>query len=171
MKSLKESIFKKVEDIVSNDSALVEQFLKDNYEINGSYTIKNGVVDVKGDVSLKNDNIKSLTNGAFRFRKVSGCFLCCKRFSSTSPRGAHNLASLKGAPEEVGDDFICWDCPNLRSLEYAPKKVSGDFDCQDCESLTSLEGASKEVGRDFKCNRCPELKTLKGAPQKIGNGF
>ena len=39
MKSLKESIFDDVEDIVNDDTVLIEQFLKDNYEIDGTYII------------------------------------------------------------------------------------------------------------------------------------
>ena len=35
MKSLKESIFDDVEDIANNDTILIEQFLNDNYEIEG----------------------------------------------------------------------------------------------------------------------------------------
>ena len=46
MKSLKESIFDDVEDIVNDDTVLIEQFLKDNYDIRGTYIIKNGVVDL-----------------------------------------------------------------------------------------------------------------------------
>ena len=74
---IKESIFNDIKDIVSNDTVLIEQFLKDNYEINGSYTIKDGVVDVEGHVTVKDINIESLTNGIFRFGKVGGDFDCC----------------------------------------------------------------------------------------------
>ena len=63
MKSLKESIFDDVEDIVSNDSVLIEQFLKDNYDIVGTYTInKDGSVDVKGTVEVKNVKIVGFDN-------------------------------------------------------------------------------------------------------------
>ena len=75
MKSLKESIFDNVEDIVNNDTILIEQFLKDNYIIQKSYTInKYGTVDVDGYVLVKNKDIKSLTSGLFRFGKVLGEF-------------------------------------------------------------------------------------------------
>ena len=59
MKPLKESIFGDIEDIANSDSVLIEQFLKDNYEIHGTYVIKNGMVDVKGYITVKNKNIKS----------------------------------------------------------------------------------------------------------------
>ena len=57
MKSLKESIFDDVEDIANNDTILIEQFLNDNYEIEGSYTIKDGVVDVNGNIIVKNNKL------------------------------------------------------------------------------------------------------------------
>ena len=98
MKSLKESIFSDVEDIASNDTVLIEQFLKDNYNIRGTYNIDDNVVDVDGHATVKNKYIKSLTNGVFRFRNVTGKFSCahCKK-----------LASLEGAPEMVDWDFDC----------------------------------------------------------------
>ena len=51
---IKESIFDDVEDIVNHDTILIDQFLKDNYIIEGSYTIKDNVVDVKGYITVKN---------------------------------------------------------------------------------------------------------------------
>ena len=84
---VKESIFDNVEDITNSDAALIEQFLKDNYEIDGtyiidgSYDINNNVVDVKGHVKVKNKKIESLTNGLFQFGKVGGSFICSCCFS------------------------------------------------------------------------------------------
>ena len=119
MKSLKESIFDNVEDIVSNDTVIIEQFLKDNYEIRATYNInKDRTVDVKGHVKVKNKKIESLTSGLFRFGTVDGDFLC-----TSCP----NLVSLKGAPTEVGGGFYCNECDNLVSLEGAPKKVESIY--------------------------------------------
>ena len=90
MKSLKESIFSDVEDIVNDDTVLIEQFLKDNYEIRGTYTINKGnIVNVDGTIWLMNKSAKAISNGVFQFGKVKGCFYCseCKK-----------LTSLKGAP-------------------------------------------------------------------------
>ena len=126
MKTLKESIFSDIEDIVKNDTALFEQFLKDNYQIDGTYIIKNGVIDVKGDVRVKNKHIKSLTNGLFQFGVVSGDFDCCNCI---------NLKTLKGAPKEVGENFWCDCCSSLTSLEGAPEKVGGCFYCEECDDL------------------------------------
>ena len=129
MKSLKESIFDDVDNIVSNDPLMhktIEQFLTDNYEIDGTYAInKDNTVDVNGSVYVKQRNISnpliSLVNKLFRFGNVSVNFDC--RFQA-------KLASLKGAPEKVGGDFACFNCINLISLKGAPKKVGGDFYCK-----------------------------------------
>lgn len=162
MKSLKESIFNDVKDIVNNDTVLIEQFLSDNYKITGSYIIKGGVVDAKGDVKVKNKNIESLTNGLFRFGTVQGCFYCIR---------CTKLTSLKGAPEKVNSDFYCSDCPNLTSLEGSPEEVGGNFVCHYCHNLTSLSGAPRRVWKGFDCSRCENLKSLKGAPEVVGRNF
>ena len=107
MKSLKESIFGDIDNIANNDTILIEQFLKDNYEIDGTYKIDGDVVDVKGDVEVKNKKIESLTNGLFRFGAVSGGFYCFD---------CSNLKSLKGAPEKVDGNFDCHDCKNLKTI-------------------------------------------------------
>ena len=159
---IKESIFDDVEDMVNNDAILIEQFLKDNYKITGSYIIKGGVVDVKGDVTVKNKNIESLTNGLFRFGTVQGCFYCVR---------CTKLTSIEGAPEKVGKNFNCHDCYNLTILKGAPKEVGGDFNCAFCSSITSLKGATKEVGKDFYCTDCPKLESLEGAPEEVGGSF
>ena len=162
MKSLKESIFNNVNDIASNDTVLIEQFLKDNYEIDGTYKIDGDVVDVKGDVEVKNKKIESLTNGLFRFGVVSKDFDCAF---------CPGLVSLEGAPEEVGGRFYCYECAKLKSLEGGPRKVGKDFYCTDCPELESLEGAPEEVGGSFWCSRCPSLTSLEGGPRKVGKDF
>ena len=169
MKSLKEYISEGLLDRVKNKEvnhdAVIEEFLKKNYRIKGSYTIKETksgfVVDVKGDVKVKNKNIASLTNELFEFGVVSGDFKC---FDCSS------LTSLEGAPREVGKEFNCNGCNSLRTLEGAPEKVIDYFDCSSCPSLTTLEGAPKEVG-GLNCSHCESLISLEGTPQKIVYGF
>ena len=87
--------------LVDNHNVLIRSFIETNYDIIGSYTIKDNIVDVKGNVKFKNTLIESLTNGLFSFGIVSGNFIC----------GFHNsLKDLKGAPEKVGSDFSCNNC-------------------------------------------------------------
>ncbi len=81
------------------------------------------------------------------------------------------LASLKGAPKEVGGYFSCIECPQLTSLAGAPKKVRRYFKCNDCEQLASLEGAPKVVKGYFNCRECPQLTSLAGAPEEVGGSF
>ena len=122
---------------------IIEQFLKENYDIHGNYTINKTksryIVDVKGTVRVKNKDILSLTNEYFEFGSVNR-------------------------------EFDCTYCDSLTTLECAPKEVE-TFYCSFCDSLKSLEGAPKEVGNDFYCSFCKSLKSLKGAPEKIGGEF
>ena len=170
MKSLKEYICEGLLDRVKNKEVnhkvFVEEFLEANYKTRSSYTIKETksgfVVDVKGDMEVKNKDITSLTNEFFEFGEVSGWFDCAD---------CESLKTLEGAPKKVGRDFDCSNCDSLKTLEGAPRKVGRDFACSYCKSLKTLEGAPKEVGGDFICFNCKSLKTLEGAPQKVGGKF
>ena len=131
MKSLKEYIEEGLLDRVKNKEVshdvIIKEFLKDNYEIDGSYSIKDTnkgfIVDVKGNVIVKNTNIVTLTNEFFEFGKVSGIFDC---------DGCKLLTSLKGGPKKVGRSFYCTGCESLKTLEGAPKKVGLIFHCGHC---------------------------------------
>ena len=120
------------------------------------------VVDVDGNLIIKNHDIYTLTSDLFIFGKVTGSFDC---------EGCKKLISLKGAPIKVGWSFDCEGCDNLTSLEGAPKEVRGYFNCSRCKKLTSLEGAPKIVQGHFYCNDCSNLKSLEGAPEKVGTNF
>ena len=65
MKNLKlylESLFDDEDDLATNDIPIIESFLKNNYTISGDVNIReeNGIyiVDVDGDVDIKNYNLK-----------------------------------------------------------------------------------------------------------------
>lgn len=166
---LNESLLDDEEELVNDDNTvLIEQFLKDNYEISGSYTIKNGVVDVIGKIKLSNKSLKHLTNNLFKFGTVKGKFICASS-DITSLEGApdqveyfscrrcNNLLSLKYSPKYVSDTFACSNCPKLKNLEGAPIEVN-NFYCYDCASLSSLKGLPKKISGDLECNGCPKLK-------------
>ena len=170
MKSLNEYVNEGLLDRVKNKEvnhkAIIDEFLKENYDIRDSYTIKETkdgfIVDVKGNADVKNRNIVSLTNGLFEFGIVDGGFTC---------QGCKSLRTLEGAPKEVGGWFDCIECKSLTTLEGAPEKVGGTFYCDECKLLKSLEGAPKEVGVNFYCSNCKSLKSLKNAPEKVWGGF
>ena len=177
MKTLNEYIEESildVDDLVADDNLFIEKWLKENCKIFGSYTIKNGVVDVKGKVILN----PSITSIDVQFGVVNGSFSCgcCDNLKNLkgSPKKVtgmftcafcDDLESLEGGPVEVGKSFNCSVCPSLTSLEGAPKKVKNNFSCASCKSLTSLKGAPKEVGGYFDCSECHKLTTLEGAPK------
>lgn len=157
---LNESILDDEEDLVNDNTVLIDQFLKDNYKIDGEYTIKNGVVDAPtARFKIANLKMKQLTNGLFKFGSVRE-FICSRSA----------IITLKGAPKTV-DYFSCRLCSNLKSLEGAPEKVSDIFNCRLCERLKTLEGAPEFIDGDFNCSNCPSLISLKGAPKKLTGEF
>ena len=184
---LYESLLDDEDDLISSDNSLIEQFLKDNYKIDGTYTIKNNIVDINGSITVRYEKykkIKYLTNGTFKFGLVTKTFSCseCK-----------SLLSLEGAPEKVNGNFYCSYCPKLTSLEGAPYEVGLDFSAMECYNLKTLKGLSKKVngsvyctynrsleeintncdivGGDFSVKKCKNLKSLKGLPKIIKGYF
>lgn len=172
MKTLKDHILEGILDIENNINVdmtedVIKDFLEENYDIRRcSYTIKNikrkFIVDVKGNIMVKNKDITSLTNELFEFGSVSENFNC---------HACESLTSLQGAPKEVGGRFCCNWCNSLKNLEGAPKKVGGDFDCAHCDNLTTLKGAPQKVDGGFDCDYNDSLTSLEGAPKKVGGGF
>lgn len=94
-RTLVESLLDDEEDLINDNSALIEQFLKDNYNIRGTYTIKSGVVDVIGKIELSNKSMKHLTNNLFKFGTVMGNLYM----------NDLNLESLDGFPTKVTGDI------------------------------------------------------------------
>ena len=114
--SLTEGLLDRVKNKEVNHKIFMEEFLETNYKINGSYTIKETknkfIVDVKGDIVVKNVNITTLTNEFFEFGKVSRDFDC---------NYCGSLTSLEGAPKKVGKTF--WSIKNKFSIEDIKKVV------------------------------------------------
>ena len=110
MKTLKEYIIEGILDIEDNIEnlsieSLIEDFIKENYEIKGNLQIKKKgnkyIVSTKGSVEVENKNITSLTNGLFEWGAVEEYFSCY---------GCTSLKDLTGAPEKVGKDFYYKRC-------------------------------------------------------------
>ncbi len=95
-----------------------------------NYTIdENGLVNVKGDVSLYN---KRLTELPLKFGEITGSFNC--RYNK--------LTSLEGFPTKIGDGFHCGG-NKLTSLKGCPEIV-GEFHCEN-NQLTSLTDCPKNI--------------------------
>lgn len=164
-----------------NDKKEIEKWIRNNYNIVGKLIISDDlVVNCSGDVTIKNRNMESLTNGLFRWGRIGRRFYC-SHCAIASLEGApeevgksfdcsdcHNLKSLEGAPEEVGVHFWCNACEELETLKGAPEAIGGSFECSGCDKLTSLEGSPKRVAGYFNCSYCGGLTTLKGAPEAVG---
>ena len=73
-----ESLLDDEDALINDNTALIEQFLNDNYIIKGTYTIKNKIVDINGSVRISWDtqsDITELTNGMFEFGAINGDFI------------------------------------------------------------------------------------------------
>lgn len=178
-----ESLLDDEEELINDETSVIESFLKDNYKIKGTYTIKNGIVDIDGDITLTNNKLEYLTNDFFSFGKVIGKF-------EAGGDGKINIKSLKGAPKEASIFAVnrskitsLEGCPEiaeycnfeynseLLNLKGSPKSLKGSFMCYGCEKLKSLKGAPKEIGRDFDCSDCINLISLEGGPEKVGGDY
>ena len=164
MKSLKDKLNESLLDdedelFDRNDKTLIELWIKENYKIYGIlkiYEDKHGfVVDSNDKIEVTNKNIKSLTNGMFRWGEITGGFNC---------ENCEALTSLEGVPKKCSS-FYCAKCTELRSLEDAPNECWGCFNCSGCIKLTSLKGTPSEC-EWFKCFGCTELRSLEGAPNE-----
>lgn len=172
-----ESLLDDETELVNDNTTLIEQFLNDNYIIKGTYTIKNGVVDVDGDVRISRgvqSDITELTNRIFEFGTINGDFII---------NDCINLKTLKGGPKKVKYDFLCNYCEKLENFEYAPKYVGKKFEADYCGNLKSLKGLPKKVesisliacklitnledicdANEYILDGCPNLKSLEGLP-------
>ena len=121
------------------DHEKIELWL-DRYYIR-KYTIRpDGVVDVNGDVSMR-DVTESIL--PIQFGKVTGNFDC-----HMVP-----ITSLKGFPHTVlGDVYAAYT--KISSLEYAPQFVGGGFYCHNTniKSLHGVDKMIKHIGNDFLCD-------------------
>ncbi|MBR5296455.1 MAG: hypothetical protein IKU29_01135, partial [Parabacteroides sp.] len=143
-----------VDTLVQNDKFFAEKWIEKNCRIDGTYTIKNNVVNVKGSVFINQD----VAIIDVQFGEVKGHFSCYN---------CQSLTSLQGAPKKVGNWFSCSGCNSLTSLQGAPEEVGNWFSCSGCNSLTSLQGAPEEVGGCFYCSQCSSLTSLQGASKEV----
>lgn len=79
------------------------------HKIKNAIIHDNLIVDIHGDVNLKDKNLHFLP---LQFGYVSGTF----------NMSDNKLRTLKGSPLEVGEDFI-FDSNKIKSLQYAPQKI------------------------------------------------
>ncbi|HEY1196510.1 hypothetical protein [Flavobacterium sp.] len=128
---------------------------KYNIRIAGSYSIKNGLVDIDGDFYLTHSSLRKLP---LRFGKVSGDFIC----------SSNRLQTLSGAPFYVAGNFNCYG-NQLKSLKYAPLEVGGDFSSHENE-LTSLLGSPKCLNGSFNVF-LNQLENLNGGPEKVAGSY
>lgn len=119
----------------------------------GKFYIRNGLVYVKGDVTLENNMLNKLP---CQFEHVTGEFWAAYS----------GLYTLKGCPKIVGESFSCSN-NHLTSLEGGPRFVGYHYYCSH-NRLSVLTGAAVRVGMKFDC-RNNNLVSLEGAPKYVGH--
>ena len=150
-----------IKDTINENFDIIKEKRKQALLSQFKYNPETGRYDCDGGLghSILNNFISEDKDGfIIKFGKVTKYFNCSEL----------GLTSLKGAPTEVGGNFLCYK-NKLTSLEGAPKEVGGYFNCQG-NQLTSLKGAPQIVGGDFECYY-NNLTSLKGAPREVGGDF
>lgn len=143
----------KNKNLLTNEKDIIN-FLDSNKIKN--YSIKEGVVNVNGDVNLIGRRLPYLP---VKFGKVSGDFVISR----------NKLKSLYGSPDEVGKSFDFTYNSELESLEYSPISVGGGFHGYNSK-LKNLEGMSKSIFGNVFITNC-SLESLKGCPNNINGIF
>jgi hypothetical protein len=115
-----------------------------------------GKIWVPGNIDLHARDLTELPD--LSTISIGGTFDC----------SVNNLASLKGAPYDVGLHFHCY-MNKLSTLEGGPGWVGGEFMCSD-NRIVSLKDAPVYVGLNFYCDN-NRLQSLAGAPHKVANIF
>lgn len=118
------------------------------FQINGSYKINDGLVDVEGEVYMKNAGLLRELRLPVKFGNITG------NFSTAYVK----LTTLIGSPETVSGYFDCMS-NNLSTMEGAPKTVHGNFICDDNILITSLKG-SPVIGNYCQCRGLVNLISL-----------
>lgn len=122
----------------------------DAYEIDD-----NLVVNVLGDVNLKNKNLDYLP---VQFGTVTGNFYVNK----------NNLITLKGSPYVVEGNLDCSE-NNLVNLDHFPQKLGKSCFCNN-NKLTTLEGCIDSINGKFYCGN-NELPSLVHGPQTVTDNY
>lgn len=116
LSSLKESLLDDEDDLVTDLSDIIRNFLKFYYKIDDPISIykDNGqwYVDVLGSVEIKQDHMDRLTNGLFRFGWVNGIFNC--EYSL--------IRNLDGAPKKC-KVLMCNHCDRLKKSHWWSRRM------------------------------------------------
>ena len=160
MKLLKDKLYESLlddeEDLINDNSALIDEYLKKYYSLKGTYIIKNGVVDVNGSINVTDKSITQFTNGLFEFGEINGSF---------NAYSVRKLTTLKGAPKKIRFDFVCTDAELLTDLTGCPPHVGQDLVISGCDGLKNLKGAPEYIGGSIYANACSSLTTLTDLPK------
>lgn len=136
----------------------IRETLKKYFDTKGKISIKDNIVSVAGDCSLKiarpDNRFKILP---VKFSIVNGTFDCSN----------HILDSIEGSPDYVSGDFWC-TYNRLKDLTGGPTKVEGNYQCYTNRDMQSLKGVAKIINGELACYEC-NIKTFDYLPEFIGS--
>lgn len=181
MKTLYESILDDINVQMANGDIWAEhediiQFIENNYTLEGwhgtSEDLRNALsiskkpdsdgkylVNINGnkiELSLSNKNAITLTNGKFKWNRITGPFWA---------GGCKKLTSLEGIGKASSYEFM--DCISLESAEGLPEKTTGGVSFYGCSGLKTLKGAPKIIGAGFNISNCKNLNSLEYFPELV----
>ena len=147
-----------------NVQTQIQQWLKDHGV--SEFTIDNGVINVEGDVHLRNFH-KAQFPTPVQFGIVGGDFVIS---------GA-GLQTLRGSPRQVGvlpdgsvspysGNFMC-GFNDITTLEGGPSFVGGVYSAANCPQLNSIKGIAKVIEGAIQLAKCPNLKSLEGIQDMV----
>jgi hypothetical protein len=134
----------------------VEEICKQYKILDGKWDLKDGKVNVIGDVypnSVDNDTLQ------IQFGRVTGSFYL----------SGSKYSSLIGSPDWLGGSFYASGISTLTSLEGCPKTVMGNFDIGVTRVVT-LEHSPLIVHGWYNASNCNFLESIIGV-KKIGDMF
>lgn len=149
------------------DKLIIGNWIARNYEILGKYVIHdedtvNRVVDINGFLTIRDKDIRSITEGLFTIGKVT---------HNVNIVNCPNLENLEGAPEWVDGSFSCSECLGLKDLTGAPKCVKDNFYCYSCTNLRSFKGIENTFINDMFdfswCSHIEDTRYLPGSAQLV----
>lgn len=151
-----------------------QQFLDEHVFGTWYYDEESGEVEVDGKLDLRGSGLKGIKFSAVHLSMfANGCGLTSldgfpKAVGRALNIGNNRLKTLKGGPQDVEGDYMCFR-NELESLEGSPEYIIHGFDCSH-NRLETLKGGPKQVEDDFNFSD-NQVSDLIGAPDYVGGSF
>jgi len=140
--------------------------------IEGDYIIKNGVINVIGNVKLR-----GLEHIPIKFGVIDGNFNCsfCGLLSfDNAPHTvtgnvdaqANKFINLRNCPKNIGKNLVLNGNRVLSNLQGCPETINGTLDLYGC-NISSLQGISKKITKNLMLGK-NMITGLSSFPDSVG---